>query len=107
MRFGNAFKVAGRGLLVNKARSILTLLGIIIGIGAVITILALGGGLKAQAQKQVNEMGTNLLFVIPTLSEKDQRQAQRSVRGYQVEMFNYKDITAIEKAVTVPHRITK
>jgi len=107
MRFGNAFKVAGRGLLVNKARSILTLLGIIIGIGAVITILALGGGLKAQAQKQVNEMGTNLLFIIPTLSDKEQRQAQRSMRGYKVEMFDYRDITAIEKGLTVTHRLTK
>jgi putative ABC transport system permease protein len=107
MRLANAFKVALRGLLVNKARSLLTLLGIIIGIGAVITILALGSGLKAEANKQVNEMGTNLLFVFPQLSERNRRQAQRSVRPPQMEMFKYDDAEALEKGLTVPHRMTK
>ncbi len=107
MRIGNAFRVALRGLLVNKARSILTLLGIIIGIGAVITILSLGEGLKEEANRQVKDMGTNLLFVMPQLSEKDRQQANRSFRGIQYEMFDYDDIAALEKAITVPHRLTK
>ncbi len=106
MRLGNAFKVALRGLLVNKARSLLTLLGLIIGIGAVITILALGGGLKAEANRQVNEMGANLLFLFPQLSEAERKQANTSVRAIQFKLFNRDDVTALEKGLTVPHRIT-
>ena len=106
MRLGNAFKVAWRGLLVNKARSLLTLLGIIIGIGAVITILALGGGLQAEAERQVNEMGANLLFVFPQMSEKERRQAHSSMRSIDFALFDRNDVEAMEDALSIPHRAT-
>jgi len=57
------FKVALRALARNKMRSILTMLGIIIGIGAVITVVAIGQGASASIQAQIANMGTNMLYV--------------------------------------------
>jgi putative ABC transport system permease protein len=58
-------RVALRALRVNKLRSILTMLGIIIGVGAVITMIAIGSGAQAQVEDQVASLGTNLIVVIP------------------------------------------
>lgn len=58
-------KVAVRSLYANKLRSFLAMLGIIIGVGAVISMLALGAGAQKQVMDRVNAMGTNLLIVRP------------------------------------------
>ncbi len=58
-------RVATRALLRNKMRSFLTTLGIIIGVGAVIAMVAIGEGAKAQVEQTFNQMGTNLLIVLP------------------------------------------
>jgi putative ABC transport system permease protein len=58
-------RVALRALRVNKLRSILTMLGIIIGVGAVITMIAIGSGAQAQVAEQITALGTNLIIVIP------------------------------------------
>jgi putative ABC transport system permease protein len=55
-----AFKALGR----NKMRSILTMLGIIIGVAAVIAMIAIGSGAKARIQEQIASMGSNLLIVL-------------------------------------------
>jgi putative ABC transport system permease protein len=57
--------VALRGLLANKLRSTLTMLGIIIGIFAVIVLISIGRGLEAVVNEQFNSIGSNLLFVFP------------------------------------------
>jgi putative ABC transport system permease protein len=58
-------RIALRALRVNKMRSALTMLGIIIGVGAVITMLAVGTGASKQLSEQMASMGSNLLIVIP------------------------------------------
>jgi putative ABC transport system permease protein len=63
MRLGATFKVAGRALRKNKLRSILTALGIIIGVGAVIAMVSIGNGAKAQVQAQIASLGQNILQV--------------------------------------------
>jgi len=62
-------KVAIRALLRNKLRSLLTTLGIIVGVGAVIAMVALGEGAKARMEETFNQMGTNLLVVVPGSSQ--------------------------------------
>lgn len=57
--------IAWQGLVSNKLRSGLTVLGIIIGIGSVITLLGIGEGAKAEAEKQVSSLGVNLIYVRP------------------------------------------
>lgn len=63
MRLGATFKVAGRALRKNKLRSVLTALGIIIGVGAVIAMVSIGNGAKAQVQAQIASLGENILQV--------------------------------------------
>src|ERR1022692_2650445 len=60
---GSVLKIAMRALLRNKARSILTMLGIVIGVGAVIAMVSLGQGAQQQVQQQIASMGTNMLIV--------------------------------------------
>ncbi len=70
MKYWEAFKVAIRALMVNKLRSFLTMLGIIIGVAAVITLLAVGQGVQDYITQQLQGIGTNLLFVIPGSMEE-------------------------------------
>jgi len=60
----STFKIALRSLKVNKMRSILTSLGIIIGVSAVIIMLSVGEGAKEKISKDISSMGSNLLMVM-------------------------------------------
>jgi putative ABC transport system permease protein len=60
---GPVLKIAMRALARNKARSILTMLGIVIGVGAVIAMVSLGQGAQQQVAQQIASMGTNMLIV--------------------------------------------
>jgi macrolide transport system ATP-binding/permease protein len=62
---GDYFNQAFRALLANKVRSGLSVLGILIGVAAVITMMALGRGAQAYMQKQLSSLGTNLFFMWP------------------------------------------
>ena len=57
--------IAMRALQVNKLRSILTMLGIVIGVAAVIAMMAIGGGAQKRLQEQIASLGSNLLIIIP------------------------------------------
>ncbi len=59
------WKVALLAIRANKLRSFLTMLGIIIGVGAVITMIALGAGAQKAVQDNISALGTNLLTVMP------------------------------------------
>ena len=60
--------IAFNALRINKMRSILTMLGIIIGVAAVITMLAVGKGAQGQILNQIKSMGTNLIIILPGAS---------------------------------------
>ena len=61
----NLFKIAFRALANNKLRAFLTMLGIIIGVASVIAMLAIGQGSKRSIQKQISEMGSNMIMIHP------------------------------------------
>ncbi|NDW12974.1 ABC transporter permease [Bacteroides sp. 214] len=61
----NLFKISLKALANNKMRAFLTMLGIIIGVAAVITMLAIGQGSKQSIQQQVSEMGSNMIMIHP------------------------------------------
>ena len=63
MLFGEIFNVALGAIRANKLRSLLTMLGIVIGVGAVITMVALGSGAQQDVQERIQALGTNLLSV--------------------------------------------
>jgi len=102
-----SFIIAARGLWLNKMRSMLTLLGIIIGVAAVITIVSLADGLKKQITGQVEELGTNLVWFAPNPSVN-----QRKEMGFgDPHRMNIKEVTldeieAVVKNSPVPVRYT-
>ena len=63
MDFMNTFRLALRALARNKMRSALTMLGIIIGVGAVIAVVSIGQGAQYLVQQQIQAMGTNAVFI--------------------------------------------
>ncbi|MDI6711679.1 MAG: ABC transporter permease [Anaerosomatales bacterium] len=65
MNFAEAFRIAMRALAANKARSGLTMLGVIIGVAAVILLVAIGTGVQGEITGQIEGLGSNLLFIVP------------------------------------------
>ena len=63
MNFSNLFKIAYQAILRNKTRSLLTMLGIIIGISSVIAMVSLGQSSSQNINEQISTMGTNLIMV--------------------------------------------
>ena len=70
MNISNLFKIALKALNNNKMRCFLTMLGIIIGVGSVITMLAIGQGSKDSIKKQISEMGSNMIMIHPGNMER-------------------------------------
>ena len=60
-----SIRLAMRGLAANKLRAALTMLGIIIGVGAVIALLSIGEGVEAAITEEIQGIGSNLIFVVP------------------------------------------
>ena len=65
MKIGNLVSVAGASIFKNKMRTLLTMLGIIIGVSAVIVMVAIGAGAQGQIERQIQNLGTNMLVVTP------------------------------------------
>jgi putative ABC transport system permease protein len=65
MRLAEAWRVALDALRANRLRSILTMLGVVIGVAAVVSLVAIGTGTKQQIERQVEGLGSNLLIVVP------------------------------------------
>jgi putative ABC transport system permease protein len=64
-QFGESVRIALRALAANKLRAMLTMLGIIIGVAAVISLMAVGRGVQAAVTERIQGLGTNLLFIRP------------------------------------------
>ena len=65
MKQSTMLKVASQSILKNKMRTLLTMLGIVIGVGAVIVMVAIGHGAQRQIESQISSLGTNLIMVMP------------------------------------------
>ncbi len=65
MNIVNLFKIAWKAILLNKTRTFLTMLGIIIGVASVIAMLAIGEGSKESIRKNISSMGANLITIRP------------------------------------------
>ena len=65
MRRDRLFRVATQSILRNKLRTTLTMLGIVIGVAAVIVMVAIGQGARAQIEAQIHTLGTNMIVVTP------------------------------------------
>ncbi len=98
MNIAETFRVAFQSLTSNKMRSALTMLGMIIGVGAVIALMAVGQGAQASIDQRINSMGSNLLFITPGASQSG---GVRSAAGT-APTLTYEDAQAIGAAGAIP-----
>ncbi|MFA4941002.1 MAG: ABC transporter permease [Patescibacteria group bacterium] len=90
-------------LLANKVRSFLTMLGIIIGVGAVIIIMSVGAGAQSLILSQIKTFGTNLVGVLP--GETDDEGPPASAMGIVITTLTYEDAMALRDKKNAPHLI--
>ena len=98
MNFYESIRVAMLALAANKLRSSLTMLGIIIGVGAVIALMSIGRGVEKYVTDQFASAGTNLLYIVPgQLSEGSPQERARSSG-----ILTLSDSNAIANPLQVP-----
>ncbi len=99
MNILNLFKVAFRAIASNKFRSFLSMLGIIIGVAAVIIMMAIGQGSKESIRQNISQMGTNVIMVRPGADMRGGvRQDPSEMQT--LKMADYEAIVANKKFVT-------
>jgi putative ABC transport system permease protein len=93
MNISEVFRISGEAIGKNKVRSLLTMLGIIIGVAAVIIMIAISAGTEATISDQITSLGTNLIFVSSSFS----RMGPGMSSGTQLV---YDDATAISDQIS-------
>jgi putative ABC transport system permease protein len=99
MTFKNTFKTAIRGLRTNKSRSLLTILGIVIGIAAIIAIMSLGQGAQDLIVKQIQGLGSNTIVVLPGREPS----GPSDVGFLYLDSLKQKDFDQLSKKSNVPN----
>ncbi len=95
MEYAAILRIAWRALSRNKMRSALTMLGIVIGVGAVIAMVGVGQGAQQKVQEQISAMGTNLLFV----SSGTVNRGGLHLGWGQTKTLVYDDMKAIQREI--------
>src|SRR5512142_3361808 len=95
MNLGEVIKIAWKSLMSNKLRSVLTMLGVIIGVAAVIIMVAISAGTEASIAERINGLGSNLLFINQNFSRGGPNQGPQNQKGGLV----YSDVAAIREQV--------
>jgi len=98
MRIDESFRTALSSLKANLLRSLLTMLGVMIGVGSIITMLSIGKGAKEQSLERMRSMGANLLFVRPGA----QRRGMIHFGGGSRRTLKYEDAKVLANGNT-PH----
>jgi len=99
--FRQLMSLVFRALLSNKTRSFLTMLGIIIGVGAVILIMSLGAGAQSLILGQLDGFGGDLIGILP--GQSDEKGPPASVFGVKVTTLKLSDAEALRLESNVPH----
>ena len=100
MNYANLIRIALRALANNKFRGFLTMLGIIIGVGSVISMLAIGQGSKRSIRDQISEMGSNMIMIHPGNGKfGGVRQSASSMQTLKLEDYEaiVRDVDLIDK----------
>lgn len=94
--FSENIKIAFQSLFLNKMRSILTMLGIIIGVGAVVAVMSIGSGAQSSVIASIQGIGSNLIIIIPGSSHEDMG-ALNQFSTANKESLKLEDVEAINK----------
>lgn len=81
----HCFRIALANLQANKMRSVLTVLGIVIGVSAVIMMVAIMQGFSKRFEGQLSKMGTDLIFITYQPDSKDKKESARTIEGLKME----------------------
>lgn len=93
--YKESFLMAWASLIANKLRSLLTMLGIIIGVAAVIALVSIGNGVKQDIEDSISSLGSNLLVVLPgALRTPGARSSQGSMKSLKIS--DYEAIAKLE-----------
>lgn len=103
MNLLESIRVAAQSLKANKMRSALTMLGIIIGVGAVVALVSIGTGASQSITTEVQGLGSNLIVVMPGSEEELQRGMMTS---YDPTVLKLEDAAAIEKKAKYINGVT-
>ncbi len=95
MNYGEIVHTAWKSILSNKLRSILTMLGVIIGVAAVIMMVAIGAGTEATISEQINGLGSNLIFINESFNRGGPGEGPSNQSGG----LKYSDVAAIRDQV--------
>ncbi|MGD0005060.1 MAG: ABC transporter permease [Anaerolineaceae bacterium] len=95
MNFGEVLKTAWKSLVSNKLRSLLTMLGVIIGVAAVIMMISISAGTEATIAESINGLGSNLVFISAAFTRGDPGSGPQNSRGGLI----YDDVTAIRDQI--------
>ena len=98
MTFKHTFKTAITGLKTNKSRSLLTILGIVIGIAAIIIIMSLGAGAQSYILGQIQGLGSRTIIIIPGRTPKGPSDASQTLSNSLTE----RDVQALSLKANVP-----
>lgn len=101
MKLTEPIRIAYRSLLASKTRFLLTVLGVVIGVAAVIMVMAIGASAQALVLSQIQKVGTDLIGVLPGASEEDGPPAQ--ALGIVTTSFTLDDVRAIREKRHVPY----
>ena len=99
-----SLRIALQGVLSNRLRSLLTMLGVTIGVASVIVLVAVGTGSSAAVQKQLEGLGTNVLTVFPSRGGFGAFGGGRATTGTQSRAaeLTMKDVAALQKKQNAP-----
>ena len=102
MRLLNLLKIAYKAIILNKTRTLLTMLGIIIGVASVIAMLAIGEGSKESIRTTISAMGSNMITIRPGADDRGPARGS----GGNVQTLVLEDYAAIKKEATLLSYIT-
>ena len=101
MKFSDPIKITYRSLSASKLRFFLTVLGVVIGVAAVIMVMAIGASAQKLVLSQIESVGSNLVAVLPGASEEEGPPA--SALGIVTTTFVNDDLKALRERRNVPH----
>jgi putative ABC transport system permease protein len=102
--FRDSLSIASRSVAVNKLRSLLTTLGIVIGVSAVIVLVSIGQGVRANVADQFQKIGSSMLFVMPgRLDASNTTMRSNFIRSVNTSTLTYSDALALKQNAASLH----
>src|SRR3990167_11033122 len=97
MRLNDSLQTASRGLKHAKLRSLLTMLGIVIGIASVILLMSIGSSAQSLILDQVRGIGSDLVFIVPGATKGSRFSSPPSAQGIIIKTLTERDADALRR----------